>query len=211
MVDDGTPMSSLEQDLRQQLLPSLPAADIDTALRELGPQRLLETAAIARADRAALVDRFVRNLKRLGSEEQLRLETSLLKALGCQPEGEWQTHLDSAVALIELRGHMKHTLGVLGFDWVSLSRLQSLVGGVARWLQGSGGGTLQVHSSSERVEFVIATKDSELTPDLVVASPMVQMLRANLAELIVREAGDQVEITFRIQRSREGASHDHAA
>lgn len=198
-------MGSLAQDIRQQLPASLAAADVDAALVELGPQRLLSSASIARAERAALVDRFVRNLRRLSSEEQLRIEAGLLTALGCQPEGEWTRRLDSAVALIELRGHMKHTLGVLGFDWVSLSRLQSLVGGVARWLQGSEGAAMQVHSSSERVEFVISTKDAALTPQLVVSSPMVQMLRAHLAEVTVREQGEQVEIVFHIHRSREAA------
>lgn len=209
---EGHPrMSSFAQDIRQHLPIPLPAADVDAALKELGAQQLLATSTIARADRATLVDRFVRNLRRLGSEDQLKVETALLRRLGCQPEGEWSKRLDSAVALVELRGHMKHTLAVLGLDWVSLSKLQSLVGGVARWLQGSGGATMQVHSSNERVDFVISTGESELTPDLVVASPMVQMLRAHLTELTVRERDDQVEIIFRIARNTEGRPHDHAA
>jgi hypothetical protein len=210
-VEVGPDMSTFAQEVRHHVPTTLPAAEVDAALSELGPQRLLDTTALARADRAAMIDRFARNLRRLSSEDQVKIERTLLRALDCQPEGQWSKNLDTAVALIELRGHMKHSLAVLGIDWMSLSRLQSLVGGVARWLQGAGTATMNMHSSSELVEFVLATKDSGLTPDLVGASPMVQMLRSHLAELTVRETDEQVEIVFRIERNRSEKPHDHAA
>ncbi|MBS1150836.1 MAG: hypothetical protein H6Q89_2534 [Myxococcaceae bacterium] len=195
-------MSTFASSIRSHLPFPLDPADIDAALAELGVQSQLERDALPTAERAALVDRFVRNLRHLPSSDQLSVERALLEGLGCQPRGTWNSHLDGAVALIELRGHMKHTLAVLGLDWASLSRLQSLVGGLARWLQHAGGATLDIHSSTERVEFVIATRDAALTPELITASPMVQMLRPHVAEVTVRQNSQQIEILFRVARTQ---------
>ena len=193
-------MSSFETTVRAVALPHVGKEDIDGALAQVGPQAAQEVDRLDRAERATMADRFVRNLRALSVHEQVKLERQLLLRLDAVPSSIWASQLDSAVSLIELRNHLKQALTVLGLDWGRTTRVQSLVGGVARWLQSMGSASMRVTSSDDAVSFVLSTRAPALTPELVRESPMVQMMRDQVAQTEVRKNFDAVEIAFSIHR-----------
>ncbi len=176
-------------------------AVVAAALQQVGGSAQLQLDGIPHPERAGLIDRFIRNLRGISTEEGARVERSLLLGLHCRPPTPWSSQLESSVSLIQLRGHLKHVFLVLGLDWADLSRMQSLIGGVARWLQGSGGASLQVLSDVAHVDCVFAANDRSLTPALLEASPMVQMLESPLTRVQVVKNADHVEIHVRINRA----------
>ncbi len=189
------------EDVVRVVAKGVPGDDLESSLLQLGPVTQRGVDQLERGERAALADRFVRNLKSQSMYQATDLERALLQQLDAAPMGVWSSPLDTAVALVELRNHLKQALTLLGLDWNSLTRLQSLVGGVARWLQSIGGASVEVQSTPYSVDFVLCAKDRQLTPELVRESPMVQMLRTQLHRFDVSQQNATVEITFSIHRS----------
>jgi hypothetical protein len=174
---------------------------VATAMAQVGGSAQLTVDGIPNPERAGLIDRFVRNLKGISTTEGARVERTLLLGLHCQPPTPWSSQLESSVALIGLRNHLKHVLLVLGLDWADLSRMQSVIGGVARWLQGSGGASLEVFSDVAHVDCRIVANDRTFTPSLLQSSPMVKMLESPLTRVQVVQNTDRCEILVRINRA----------
>jgi hypothetical protein len=180
--------------------PRVSPADLQFALRAVGPRAQQPVAQLSRVVRAQLADHFVRNLKSLSVNQATELEHELMARLDATPTGVFTSKLDGAVALVEVRSHLKQTLTGLGLDWERITRAQSLIAGVARWLQTIGNATMQVLSTENSVHFVLTAQDRHLTPDLVRRSPLVKMLSEHSTGFDVNKADVTVEITFSIQR-----------
>lgn len=175
-------------------------AELQAAMKPLGPRAQLSVDQIGRIDRAMMADQFVRNLKSLSVQQATVLERELLRELDATP-GRFSSKLDGAVSLVELRTYLKQSLTGLGLDWEKLTRAQSLVAGVARWLQSIGGASLQVRSTGASVDFVLTAEDRSLTPEEVRQSPLVQMLSAQTDGFLVNKQETTLEISFRILRA----------
>jgi hypothetical protein len=126
--------------------------------------------------------------------------SELVQPLDAGSASVWASDLDTARSLTELGHQLKDGLSALGLEWNALTRLQSLVGGIARWLQAVGGAGMRITSSSEVVACVLTTRSVEVTADLVYQSPLVQMLRAHLSRFEVRQRDGTLEISFDVQR-----------
>lgn len=192
-------MWKFEDVITKVATPGVPAGDLQAALKTLGPRAKVAVEQIGRVDRAMMADQFVRNLKTLSVQQAVVLERDLLRELDATPS-RFSSKLDGAVSLVELRTHLKQALAGLGLDWDKLTRAQSLVAGVARWLQSIGGATMQVMSTGSSVDFVLTAEDRRLTPDEVRQSPLVQMLSAQTASFVVHKEQTTVEISFSILR-----------
>ena len=193
-------MQKFEEVVRAVAYKSVPASDFQFAISAVGPRGQLSMEQLGRVDRGLMADLFVRNLKSLSVNQATELSRALLVHLDAAPKGKFSSKLDGAVSLVELRGHLKQALTGLGLDWENLTRAQSLVAGVARWLQSIGGATMEVMSSAHSVDFVLTAQDVQLTPELVRDSPLVQMLRSYSTGFAVSKEDITVEITFSIQR-----------
>ena len=90
--------------------PSPRPSIVDAALQQVGGSAQLQLDGIPHPERAGLIDRFVRNLRGLSTEEGARVERSLLLGLKCRPPTPWTSELESSVSLIQLRSHLKHVL-----------------------------------------------------------------------------------------------------
>lgn len=179
---------------------SVAPGDLAAAMKSLGPRATVPVDHIGRVDRAMMADQFVRHLKTLSVQQATILERELLRELDASP-GRFSSKLDGAVSLVELRTHLKQALTGLGLDWEKLTRAQSLVAGVARWLQSIGGATMHVMSTGSSVDFVLTAEDRRLTPEEVRQSPLVQMLSAQTARFLVQKDETTVEISFSILRA----------
>ena len=178
----------------------VPRGEVDAAMYALGARAQLTLDHITRVDRGLMADQFVRNLKSLSVHQATELERDLLVRLEAAPTGKFSSKLDGAVSLVELRTHLKQALTGLGLDWDKLTRAQSLVAGVARWLQSIGGATMEVVSTANSVDFVLTAQDRELTPAEVRQSPLVQMLSSQATGFDVNKVDVTVAITFSIHR-----------
>lgn len=190
-----------EKVVREVVRELVPAGELEAAIKVVGPSAQLEVQYLGRIERGMLADRLVRNLKSLSVHKATELERELLVRLDAAPTGKFSSKLDGAVSLVELRSHLKQSLTGIGLDWEGLTRTQSLVAGVARWLQSIGGANLEVHSSEHSVDFRLTAEDGQLTPDLVRQSPLVQMLSSHSSRFDVNKADRTVEITFSILRA----------
>ncbi|MDP1826951.1 MAG: hypothetical protein Q8L48_27000 [Archangium sp.] len=177
------------------------AGELHAALHAVGPSAQLELQHLGRIERGMMADRLIRNLKSLGVHRATELERELLEQLEATPAGRYSSKLDGAVSLVELRSHLKQSLTGIGLGWEELTRTQSLVAGVARWLQAIGGASMEVMSSANSVDFRLTAEDRQLTPSLVRQSPLIQMLCSHSARFDVNKADTTVEITFSIQRA----------
>lgn len=124
-----------------------------------------------------------------------------IAALGAAPATTWTIELDTAASLTAVADRLRNALGALGLEWESFTRLQALVGGIARWLQAVGGAAMQLTAAPDAVSCVLSTSSPELTVDMVFQSPLVQMLRAHLSRFEVRQGLGTLEIAFAISRS----------
>lgn len=194
-------MPSFAQAVAALVPQSLGPQLVASAMAQVGGSAQLTLEGIPNPERAGLIDRFVRNLHGISTAEGARVERTLLLGLRCQPPTPWSSQLESSVALLNLRSHLKHVLLVLGLDWADLSRMQSLIGGVARWLQGSGGASLEVVSDVAHVDCRIVAHDLTFTPLLLQSSPMVKMLESPLTRVQVVQNTNHCEIHVRINRA----------
>lgn len=193
-------MQKFEEVVTRVAKAAVAADDLAAALQALGPRAKVPVDHIGRVDRAMMADQLVRHLKTLSVQQATVLERELLRELDATP-GRFSSKLDGAVSLVELRTHLKQSLTGLGLDWEKLTRAQSLVAGVARWLQSIGGASMRVMSTHTSVDFVLTAEDRRLTPDEVRQSPLVQMLSAQTAHFQVHKEEATVEITFSILRA----------
>jgi hypothetical protein len=193
-------MRKFEEVVRAVALEVARASDVEPALRALGPRAALPVEELSSVERGRMADDFVRNLGSLSVYQATDLDRLLLMQLDAAPSGRFTAKLDGASALTELRNHLKHALTALGLDWEKLTRAQSLVAGVARWLQAIGGATMEVNSTTHSVDFLLTAQDRQLTPELVRQSPLVQMLRSYSTGFAVSKDGLTVAIIFSIQR-----------
>ncbi len=159
-------------DLRAVL--ELLGAEVKSDLSTLDPQR-----------RAALVDRLVRNLRGMSVTHGPSLERDLLKATGAEPSGIYQWELTTATALVDLRSGLRYLGTWLGYEWAALSRLQAVVSGLARWVQGSGTGTLEAAVEPRRVRFALR---------LTIPGHDVKTVEASAFVVAVKEVADAFEV-----------------
>lgn len=193
-------MQRFEDVVAQAARGSISEEEVRRTLDALGGRAAVPLGELGTSERAQLADRFVRNLKSLSMQQATELQRELVRALEAPP-GRFTSRLDGAVSLVELRSHLKHALAGLGLDWDRLTRAQSLVAGVARWLQSIGGAHMDVTPSEDAVDFVLTAEAEQLTPDEIRRSPLVQMLSAQTARFNVEKQQTTVEITFSIQRA----------
>jgi len=175
-------------------------AQLDTAsvLEMLGAPVREDLERLDVKQRAALVDRLVRNLRGLSVTHAPDLERALLRETGAEPHGTMTWELTGAAALVELRSGVRYLGTWLGYGWADLSRLQAVISGLARWVQSSGTGHLIARVGEKQVRFTLVLKVAGFDRKLVEASPFVQAVGDASQGLEVLKTDEGVEVGFTV-------------
>jgi hypothetical protein len=174
--------------------------DLKAVFDVLGPDITSDLKALDVHRRAALVDQLVRNLRGMSVAHGPRLERELLRAIGAEPTGVFRWDLKTATALVNLRSGIKYLATWLGYEWADLSRLQAVLCGLARWVQGSGEGTLSatVEATGVRFEFRLVIPGFEVKT--VEVSPFVTAIQDVAQGFAVRDDKGTAVVSFRLMQ-----------
>lgn len=171
-------------------------ATLQLLLEQLGSEVKTELDQLDRSRRAALVDRLMRNLRAVSVSGVPKLERELLKATDAEPRGTLRWSLNSATALVELRSGIKYVGTWLGYEWAELCRLQAVIGGLARWVNSSGTGTLTATVEGAQVNFEIELQVPGFDGKTVETSALVMGVRDMVADFQAHHAGDNISLKF---------------
>lgn len=172
--------------------------DAASVLELLGSAAREDLERLDVRQRAALVDRLVRNLRGLSVTHAPDLERALLKETGAEPHGTLRWELKGAAALVELRSGVRYLGTWLGYGWADLSRLQAVISGLARWVQSSGSGRLTATVGEQQVRFAMVLKVAGFDRKLVEASPFVQAVGDAATGLEVLQTDEGMQVGFTV-------------
>lgn len=186
-------------DLVTPIVGARPGLDASAALAVIGPEARAALPSLDAATRAALVDRFVRNLRGLSVHDATALERQLLRVLGAEPRGTYRWSLESSRALVELRGGLRYLCAWLGLPWHELSRLQAVIGGAARWIHASGQGVVEATVEPAAVRFEIDFEVRGLDAKQVPTSPLVLAIREQTEGFVATEQAGRIRLQFTLK------------
>lgn len=186
-------------DLVTPIVGARPGLDPAAALAMLGPEARAALTGLDVPVRAALVDRFVRNLRGLSVHAAAGLERELLGVVGAEPRGRYRWPLDSSRALVELRGGLRYFCAWLGYPWDELSRLQAVIGGAARWIHSSGRGVVEASVEPGGVRFELEFEVQGLDARQVPSSPLLLAIREQTSDFRAVEQGGRILVQFTLK------------
>jgi hypothetical protein len=183
--------------------------DVRGALEVLGAEAGAMLHALPFPRRAALVDRFVRNLRSISVHDSPQVHRLLMSAADAGVEPEFHIQLADARSVLAVRNHLKAVMTSLGHSWEALSRVQAGVCGVIRWLQSSAGAEIWISSTDETARFTVGVGRLEADPRMIESSPMVMALKSAVQRFQITRRGSDLHLEFEIHRVKE-TPHAHA-
>lgn len=170
--------------------------DLPAMLHLLGAELIADLDQLPAPRRADLVDRLVRNLRTLSVSDGPALQRELCRATQAAPLEHYGWELDSATALVALRGGLRYLATWLGYDWNELTHLQATICGLVRWVKAAGSGRLDARVEPKRVLFTLRARLPGVDARTLAASPLVVAVRDVTTGCAVREDGDDVLVDF---------------
>ena len=178
------------------------APGIETALSRLGAQAAQPVETVDRDRRVLLASRFVRVLEGLSVHDGAVLEHELLAAVGAGTPGRYMIAVQNAISLIAVRNHLHELLTTVGISWSEGMLVQSAVSDVARYIAEHGGGTIEMHVTTDRWIAVQAFAKRDLGAVPATSGPRTPAWMVGVSNLskhvrVTRAVdGTQVEFSF---------------